>query len=53
MPPSKLTPPSIKSLVDRNKPAPHGAAPFFLDGKAILPPLREILRKDLGAVPEK
>ena len=42
-----------KGLIDMNKPAGHGADPFFFDRKPIHPPLREILLKDLGVVPEK
>jgi len=38
----------VKDLIDMNKPASHGADPFFFDRKPIHPPLREILRKDLG-----
>ena len=41
----------VKGLIDMNKPAGHGADPFFFDRKPIHPPLREILRKDLGVVP--
>ena len=41
----------VKSLIDMNKPAGHGADPFFFDRKAIHPPLREILHKYLGASP--
>ena len=43
----------VKGLIDMNKPAGHGADPFFFDRKPIHPPLREILLKDLGVVPEK
>jgi hypothetical protein len=38
-------------LIDMNKPADHGAAPFFFDRKPIHPPLRDILRKYLGVAP--
>ena len=41
----------VKSLIDMNKPAGHGADPFFFDRKAIHPPLREILHKYLGVSP--
>ena len=41
----------VKGLIDMDKPAGHGADPFFFDRKPIHPPLREILRKDLGVVP--
>ena len=41
----------LDALIDMNKPAGHGADPFFFDRKPIHPPLREILRKDLGVVP--
>ena len=41
----------VKGLIDMNKPAGHGADPFFFDRKPIHPPLREILLKDLGVVP--
>jgi len=43
----------VKGLIDMNKPAGHGADPFFFDRKPIHPPLREILRKGFGVVPEK
>lgn len=38
----------VKDLIDMNKPAGHGADPFFFDRKPIHLPLREILRKNLG-----
>ena len=38
----------VKGLIDMNKPAGHGADPFFFDRKPIHPPLREVLRKNLG-----
>ena len=38
----------VKGLIDMNKPASHGADPFFFDRKPIHPPLREVLRKNLG-----
>jgi hypothetical protein len=41
----------VRSLIDMNKPAGHGADPFFFDRKAIHPPLREILHKYLGVSP--
>ena len=41
----------VKGLIDMNKPAGHGADPFFFDRKPIHSPLREILRKNLGVVP--
>jgi len=41
----------VKSLIDMNKPAGHGADPFFFDRKAIHPPLRDMLRKYLGVAP--
>ena len=41
----------VKSLIDMNKPAGHGADPFFFDRKAIHLPLREILHKHLGVAP--
>ena len=40
----------VKGLIDMNKPARHGVAPFFFDRKPIHTPLREILRKKLGVV---
>ena len=43
----------VKGLIDMNKPAGHGADPFFFDRKPIHLPLREILRKGFGVVPEK
>jgi hypothetical protein len=41
----------VKSLIDMNKPAGHGADPFFFDRKPIHPPLLDILRKYLGVDP--
>ncbi len=41
----------VKSLIDMNKPAGHGADPFFFDRKPIHPPLLDILRKYLGVAP--
>ncbi len=41
----------VKSLIDMNKPAGHGADPFFFDRKAIHLPLRDILHKYLGVAP--
>ena len=41
----------VKELIDMNKPAGHGADPFFFDRKPIHPPLREILHKELGVAP--
>lgn len=41
----------VRSLIDMNKPAGHGADPFFFDRKAIHLPLREILHKHLGVAP--
>ena len=41
----------VRSLIDMNKPAGHGADPFFFDRKAIHPPLRKILYKYLGVSP--
>ena len=41
----------VKGLIDMNKPAGHGADPFFFDRKPIHSPLREILSKNLGVVP--
>ena len=38
----------VKGLIDMKKPAGHGADPFFFDRKPIHPPLREVLRKNLG-----
>ncbi|MBC8324047.1 MAG: SGNH/GDSL hydrolase family protein [Verrucomicrobia subdivision 3 bacterium] len=38
----------VKDLIDMNKPASHGADPFFFDRKPIHAPLQAILRKDLG-----
>ena len=38
----------VKGLIDMNKPAGHGADPFFFDRKPIHPPLREVLQKNLG-----
>ena len=38
----------VKDLIDMNKPAGHGADPFFFDRKPIHPPLREVLRERLG-----
>ncbi len=43
----------VKGLIDMNKPAGHGADPFFFDRKPIHSPLREILRKGFGVVSEK
>ena len=43
----------VKGLIDMNKPAGHGADPFFFDRKPIHPPLSEILRTYLAVVPEK
>ena len=42
----------VKGLIDMNKPAGHGADPFFFDRKPIHSPLREILRKNLGGAGE-
>ena len=41
----------VRSLIDMNKPAGHGADPFFFDRKAIHLPLRDILHKYLGVAP--
>ena len=38
----------VKGLIDMNKPAGHGADPFFFDRKPIHSPIRDILCKDLG-----
>ncbi len=41
----------VKGLIDMNKPAGHGADPFFFDRKPIHLPLLDILHKYLGVVP--
>ncbi len=41
----------VRSLIDMNKPAGHGADPFFFDRKAIHLPLCDILHKYLGVAP--
>ena len=41
----------VKGLIDMNKPADHGAGPFFFDLKLIHPSLRDMLRKYLGVAP--
>lgn len=41
----------VRSLIDMNKPASHGADPFFFDRKAIHPPIREIMHKHLKLAP--
>ena len=40
----------VKGLIDMNKPACQGVAPFFFDRKPIQTSLREVLRKELSVV---
>ena len=41
----------VKGLIDMNKPAGHGADPFFFDRKPIHSSIRAIIQQQLGVVP--
>ena len=41
----------VKGLIDMNKPAGHGADPFFFDRKPIHSPIRAIIQQQLGVTP--
>ena len=41
----------VKGLIDMNKPAGHGADPFFFDRKPIHSPIRAIIQQQIGVVP--
>ena len=41
----------VKGLIDMNKPAGHGADPFFFDRKPIHSPIRAIIQQQLGVAP--
>ena len=38
----------VKGLIDMNKPAGHGADPFFFDRKPIHGPILKIISQNLG-----